>query len=97
MLLVLSRVDAASEEALAFARGLRGAGVRTVHVSNGANPGLLEARWSELSGRELEVIRPNGSAVDALAGYLADLTPSAKGFVNVVIRSCSSVARFARP
>jgi amino acid transporter len=81
----VDRVDAASETALAFAAGLRGADLRAVHVSDGSGPGPLAARWFELTARELELIPAAGSTANTLTGYVEQLSRSVEGMVNVVI------------
>ena len=64
VLVKADRLDAATEEALAFAGGLRAPDVRAVHVVDGTNPGSVAARWLDVGGDQLELLPACGSADD---------------------------------
>ena len=85
VLVKADRLDAATEEALAFAGGLRAPDVRAVHVVDGTNPGSVAARWLDVGGEQLELLPAGGSADDAFLHHVDGLTRRESGLVNVVI------------
>jgi amino acid transporter len=83
-LLLVETLDAATEEALWFARTISGGDFRAVHVPNGHTDPGIRARWFRFSGESshLEVLEPS---LDAVLEQVWRLPRGESDFVTVVV------------
>jgi amino acid transporter len=86
-LVVVEELDPAAERALAVARKISPEGLRAIHVPrHGTDPGI-GPRWFHLAGGEprLEMLDPQGGAVDAVLEQVWRLPRGESDFVTVVV------------
>jgi len=84
----VERLDAATAEALAYARAVCGGRFRAVHAATGVDAGReLRARWSAFAGPgvELELLDAGGDPAAALAAHLLGLRPGEPDLLTAVV------------
>jgi hypothetical protein len=87
VVLYVESFDAALREAVWYAREIAGSSFRAVHVPGAHSDTGIRPRFRQLTGNEpdLEVIRPEGSRVDAVIDYVWALPRGESHFVTVII------------
>jgi amino acid transporter len=86
-LLVVEDLDQAAQRALAFARRIAPDGFRAIHVPRSCTDPGIGPRWYHLAGGEplLEILDPDGGAVDAVLEQVWRLPRGESDFVTVVV------------
>jgi amino acid transporter len=79
-------LDAATEEAIWYAREISGGRFHAVHVpANGSDPGIRPRFFNKFGGRTLEVVSGEDGPVDAMLEYIWRFPRGEGNFVTVVV------------